>query len=72
MPESTQHKLDRIRPPRVQITYDVETRGSFVKMELPSSSGSWPTYPETLKIPTDPPCATASTSRSIATTSTTS
>ena len=35
MPESTQHKLDRIRPPRVQITYDVETRGSFVKMELP-------------------------------------
>jgi type VI secretion system protein ImpB len=35
MPESTQHKLDRIRPPRVQITYDVETRGSFVKVELP-------------------------------------
>ena len=35
MPESTQHKLDRIRPPRVQITYDVETRGSFVKMDLP-------------------------------------
>ena len=35
MPESTQQKLDRIRPPRVQITYDVETRGSFVKMELP-------------------------------------
>lgn len=35
MAESTQHKLDRIRPPRVQITYDVETRGSFVKMELP-------------------------------------
>ena len=24
MPESTQHKLDRIRPPRVQITYDLE------------------------------------------------
>ena len=35
MPESTQHKLDRVRPPRVQITYDVETRGSFVKVELP-------------------------------------
>ena len=35
MAESTQHKLDRVRPPRVQITYDVETRGSFVKMELP-------------------------------------
>ena len=39
MPESTQHKLDRIRPPRVQITYDVETRGSFVKMELPFVAG---------------------------------
>ena len=26
--ESTQHKLDRIRPPRVQITYDVEVGGS--------------------------------------------
>lgn len=39
MAESTQHKLDRIRPPRVQITYDVETRGSFVKMELPFVAG---------------------------------
>ena len=39
MPESTQHKLDRVRPPRVQITYDVETRGSFVKMELPFVAG---------------------------------
>lgn len=35
MPESTQHKLDRVRPPRVQITYDVETLGSIVKTELP-------------------------------------
>src|ERR1044071_3277646 len=35
MPESIQHKLDRVRPPRVQITYDVETRGSSVKTELP-------------------------------------
>ena len=25
--ESTQHKLDRVRPPRVHITYDVETEG---------------------------------------------
>jgi type VI secretion system protein ImpB len=39
MPESTQHKLDRVRPPRVQITYDVETRGSFVKVELPFVAG---------------------------------
>jgi len=35
MTESTQHKLDRIRPPRVQITYDVEIGGAIVKKELP-------------------------------------
>src|SRR5215510_4997228 len=35
MAESTQHKLDRIRPPRVQITYDVETGGAIQKKELP-------------------------------------
>lgn len=35
MPESTQHKLDRIRPPRVQITYDVEVGGALQKKELP-------------------------------------
>ena len=33
--KSLQHKLDRVRPPRVQITYDVETNGSQVKKELP-------------------------------------
>jgi len=31
---STQHKLDRIRPPRVQITYDVEIGGSLKAYEL--------------------------------------
>src|SRR5215471_2871266 len=35
MAESTQHKLDRVRRPRVQITYDVETNGAMVKKELP-------------------------------------
>src|SRR5262245_21915012 len=35
MPESLQHKLDRVRPPRVQITYDVEVGGAFQKKELP-------------------------------------
>ena len=35
MPESYQHKLDRVRPPRVQITYDVETAGAIVTTELP-------------------------------------
>src|SRR6185437_14154131 len=33
--ESLQHKLDRVRRPRVQITYDVETNGAMVKIELP-------------------------------------
>lgn len=33
--ESTQHKLDRIRKPRVQITYDVEKDGAIEKKELP-------------------------------------
>ena len=32
---STQHKLDRIRPPRVQITYDVQTGGASQRYELP-------------------------------------
>lgn len=31
---STQHKLDRIRPPRVQITYDVEIGGALKAYEL--------------------------------------
>lgn len=35
MPESTQHKLDRVRRPRVQITYDVETGGAMKQVELP-------------------------------------
>jgi type VI secretion system protein ImpB len=33
--ESTQKKLGRIRPPRVQITYDVELGGALEKKELP-------------------------------------
>lgn len=31
MAESTQHKLDRVRPPRVQITYDVEIGNAIEK-----------------------------------------
>ncbi|MBI3408954.1 MAG: type VI secretion system contractile sheath small subunit [Planctomycetes bacterium] len=33
--ESLQHKLDRVRRPRVQITYDVETGGAMRQVELP-------------------------------------
>lgn len=35
MSESTQKKVSRIRPPRVQITYDVEVGGAIEKKELP-------------------------------------
>jgi type VI secretion system protein ImpB len=33
--QSAQHKLDRVRPPRVQITYDVEVGGAIEVKELP-------------------------------------
>ncbi len=33
--ESLQHKIDRVRPPRVQITYDVEVGGAIQLKELP-------------------------------------
>lgn len=36
---STQHKLDRIRPPRVQITYDVEIGDAIQMKELPMVVG---------------------------------
>lgn len=39
MPESLQHKLDRVRSPRVHITYDVETGGAIEKKELPFVMG---------------------------------
>lgn len=35
MAESLQHKLDRVRRPRVQLTYDVETGGAMERKELP-------------------------------------
>jgi len=35
MSDSTQKKIGRIRPPRVQITYDVEVGGAVEKKELP-------------------------------------
>jgi type VI secretion system protein ImpB len=37
--ESTQHKLDRVRSPRVHITYDVETGGAIELKELPCVVG---------------------------------
>ena len=35
MPESIQHKLDRVRPPRVHITYDVEIGDAIEMKEIP-------------------------------------
>jgi type VI secretion system protein ImpB len=37
--ENTQHKLDRVRAPRVQITYDVEIGDSIELKELPFVMG---------------------------------
>lgn len=39
MAESQQHKLDRVRKPRVHITYDVEIGDAVVKKELPFVMG---------------------------------
>ena len=39
MAESTQHTLDRVRPPRGQITYDVEIGDAIQKKELPFVMG---------------------------------
>jgi type VI secretion system protein ImpC len=50
--ESIQRKLDRVRPPRVHITYDVETGGAIEVQELPlvigvfgSFCGNWENRP---------------------------
>ncbi len=37
--DSTQHKLDKVRPPRVQITYDVEVGDAIELKELPFVMG---------------------------------
>src|SRR3954466_5969564 len=37
--ESTQHKLDRVRRPRVHLTYDVEVGGAIQQKELPFVMG---------------------------------
>jgi len=39
MPESTQKKLGRVRPPRVHVTYDVEVGDAIEKKELPFVMG---------------------------------
>ncbi|QEG40599.1 type VI secretion system contractile sheath small subunit [Roseimaritima ulvae] len=39
MSDSLQHKLDRVRRPRVQVTYDVDTGDALEKKELPMVVG---------------------------------
>jgi len=39
MPQSVQKKLERVRPPRVHVTYDVETGGAIELKELPFVMG---------------------------------
>jgi len=39
MPESVQKKLERVRPPRVHISYEVETGGAIEMKELPFVMG---------------------------------
>ncbi len=39
MDESAQHKLDRLRPPRVQVTVDLEAGEVIVEKELPFKVG---------------------------------
>ena len=66
--ESTQHKLDRVRPPRVQITYDVEIGDAIEMKELPfvmGVLGDFTGQPRSRW----PDLGTASSSKSIRTTS---
>jgi len=44
MANNTQHKLSRVRPPRVQITYDVELNGAIERRELPFVLGVFGEY----------------------------
>lgn len=39
MADSTQKKLERVRPPRIQISYEVETGGALEMKELPFLMG---------------------------------
>lgn len=52
--DSLQHKLDRVRRPRVQITYDVETGGAMEKKELPFVVGAMADLSGQSKEPTKP------------------
>jgi hypothetical protein len=69
MAESTQHKLDRVRRPRVHLTYDVQIGDAIELKELPFVVG---VLADLSGKPAEalPKLKTASSSRSTATTST--
>ena len=52
MAESLQHKLSRVRPPRVQITYDVEIGDAIQMKELPLVVGILADLTGDTKLPT--------------------
>src|SRR3954453_8101023 len=52
--ESLQHKLDRVRRPRVQITYDVETGGAMEEGGVPFIVGGRPALSAQPKEPLKP------------------
>src|SRR5947208_1980349 len=54
MSEGTQKWIGRNRPPRVQITYDLETRGAIEKTELPLVVGTKTLGGDLLKIAQTP------------------
>jgi type VI secretion system protein ImpB len=70
MAESTQKKLERVRAPRVNISYDVETGGAIEQKSLPFVMGILGDF---TGMPTEPLARsrTGSSSRSTPTTSTT-
>ena len=71
MAESLQHKLDRVRRPRVQITYDVETGGAMEQKELPFVVGALADLSGNPAEPLKPLKRAPASPPSIATTSTT-
>ena len=71
MSASIHDKLNRVRKPRVHITYEVETEGAQIVRELPFVVGVMGDFSGDPTAPLQPDGAIASSSRSTATTSTT-
>ena len=69
--EGTQKKLERVRPPRVNISYDVETGGAVESKELPFLMGVLADLSGTLSRGASRVSRIASSSRSSASTTST-